>query len=72
MRGRLLETGKEAQLFPGEPPRSMAELAAGDWTLEDFEAVSFAPPKLEPREGEGPPHLRLDKALEFLIGDRLS
>jgi len=39
----------------------------------DFRFLRFRPPKLE-REGmEEPalPHIRLDRALQFLIGDRL-
>ena len=30
-----------------------------------------APAPLELRPGDGPPHIRLDRAAEFLIGDRL-
>jgi hypothetical protein len=34
--------------------------------------MSFAPPlRMAVRPGEGPPHIRLDRAVEFLIGDRL-
>jgi hypothetical protein len=33
--------------------------------------VRFAPPRWLPRPGEGPPHIRLDQALDFLIGDSL-
>jgi hypothetical protein len=32
----------------------------------------FAPPRLTLAPGEGPPHIRLDRAAEFLIGDRLA
>ncbi len=72
VRGRLAETGASARLFPGEPPRSLAELESGDWDPDAFGAPAFAPPQLERRPGEGPPHLRLDRALEYLIGDRLA
>jgi predicted YcjX-like family ATPase len=33
--------------------------------------MRFAPARLSLRPGEGPPHIRLDRAAEFLIGDRL-
>ena len=33
--------------------------------------TGFAPPRLRLAEGEGLPHIRLDRAAEFLIGDRL-
>ncbi|MEO1610767.1 MAG: YcjX family protein, partial [Pseudomonadota bacterium] len=36
----------------------------------DFNVMQFAPPRLT--QGEGLPHIRLDRALEFLIGDRLT
>lgn len=72
VRGRLAETGEMARMFPGEPPRSLSQIENGRWDPEQFGAAAFAPPVLERRPGEGPPHLRLDKALEFLIGDRLT
>ena len=37
----------------------------------DFEAMSFAPAPLTLKPGDGPPHIRLDRAAQFLIGDRL-
>ena len=69
--GRLLSGGR-AQLFPGQPPSSLAALAGSDWGSDVFAAEPFAPPILESREDEGPPHIRLDRALEFLIGDKLA
>jgi len=33
--------------------------------------MRFAPAPLTLRAGDGPPHIRLDRAAEFLIGDRL-
>ncbi|MEO0363074.1 MAG: YcjX family protein, partial [Pseudomonadota bacterium] len=79
VRGRLLATGKEAALDPGELPadpapvlsaaRAAAASGAG-WLDGDYHVMDFAPPRLT--AGEGLPHIRLDRALEFLIGDRLS
>lgn len=70
--GRLASSGETAKLFAGEPPSSLAEIARGDFTAQDIDIRHFAPPRLEHRENEGPPHLRLDQALEFLIGDKLA
>ncbi|MCI4662131.1 MAG: YcjX family protein [Neomegalonema sp.] len=72
VRGRLLGSGKDARLFPGEPPASLSEISGSDWESGDFHAYAFAPPILSKRENEGPPHIRLDRACEFLIGDKLT
>lgn len=74
VRGRLAGEEGLATLYPGEPPEHLGEmLAAGEaWDRESFEIPDFAAPVLEHRPDEGPPHLRLDRALEFLIGDRLA
>ena len=39
----------------------------------DFRFLRFRPPLLEREGGEEPalPHIRLDRALQFLLGDRL-
>ncbi|WP_375691346.1 YcjX family protein [Pseudooceanicola sp. LIPI14-2-Ac024] len=77
VRGRLLTTGKQAALYPGElpedpkrllnPARSLAE----GWLDADYNVMAFAPAPLRLKPGEGPPHIRLDRAAQFLIGDRL-
>ena len=33
--------------------------------------MNFAPAPATLRPGDGPPHIRMDRAAEFLIGDRL-
>ena len=77
VRGRLLETGKQAAFFPGELPQDPARLLAPArdgverWLDADYQAMSFAPAPLSLKPGEGPPHIRLDRAAQFLIGDRL-
>ncbi|MFN3261984.1 MAG: YcjX family protein [Pikeienuella sp.] len=80
VRGRLLATGKEAALDPGELPRDPAPVLAaarasagepgGGWLDGEFRAMAFGPPRLT--AGEGLPHIRLDRALDFLIGDKLT
>ncbi len=77
VRGTLLETGRQAALYPGRLPEDPAALlgparrGAQTWLGEDYEVMNFAPPELALKPGEGPPHIRLDRAAEFLIGDRL-
>ncbi|WP_343117058.1 YcjX family protein [Ostreiculturibacter nitratireducens] len=76
VRGTLTD-GKRAAFYPGELPEdpavilSRARAGAERWLDADFAAMTFAPAKLTLKPGEGPPHIRLDKAAEFLIGDRL-
>ncbi|SNR63260.1 YcjX family protein [Puniceibacterium sediminis] len=77
VRGRLLDTGKEAAFYPGELPEDPAHLlgpartGAGKWLDQDYQIMSFAPAPLSLSPGEGPPHIRLDRAAQFLIGDKL-
>ncbi|MEO0503814.1 MAG: YcjX family protein, partial [Pseudomonadota bacterium] len=33
--------------------------------------MRFAPADMTLKPGDGPPHIRLDQAAQFLIGDRL-
>jgi predicted YcjX-like family ATPase len=73
--GRTFDGNSETAIFPGDlpdDPESM--LASGDGAI-DVQFVRFRPPRLE-RTAEGLtlslPHIRLDRALEFLLGDRLA
>ncbi|MGR3291826.1 MAG: YcjX family protein [Paracoccaceae bacterium] len=76
VRGTLLN-GKRAAFYPGELPDDPARLlgpareGAQQGLEADYEIMSFAPAPLTLKSDEGPPHIRLDKALQFLIGDRL-
>jgi predicted YcjX-like family ATPase len=77
VRGTLLESGRQAAFYPGELPDNPALIlspgdgAPGEWLAGEFKAMSFAPAPLSLRPGDGPPHIRLDRAAQFLIGDRL-
>ncbi|MEO1550490.1 MAG: YcjX family protein, partial [Pseudomonadota bacterium] len=77
VRGHLLDTGKPAALFAGDLPQDPAHLlaparaGAHTWLDRDFSVMKFAPPVLSLSPGDGPPHIRLDRAVEFLIGDKL-
>ncbi len=77
VRGRLLQTGKQATMYPGQLPSDPARLLAPArqgaevWLGADFGLMEFAPARMSLKPGEGPPHIRLDRAAQFLIGDRL-
>lgn len=77
VRGTLLDTGKQAAFYPGALPDDPAHLlsparaGAEKWLDADYRIMRFAPSPLTLRPGDGPPHIRLDRAAEFLIGDRL-
>lgn len=77
VRGTLLDSGKRAAFYPGALPDdpshllSPARAGARTWLDADYQVMSFAPAALSLKPGEGPPHIRLDRAVQFLIGDRL-
>jgi len=77
VRGRMSDGDREAAFWPGELPQdpahllSPAQAGATAWLDGDYGAMRFAPPRLTLRPGEGPPHIRLDRAAEFLFGDKL-
>ena len=65
----------EAAVFPGRLPDDPAPLFEGEGLAlpeadNDLRFVKFRPPQW-PR-GAAPPQIRLDRALQFLIGDRLA
>jgi predicted YcjX-like family ATPase len=77
VRGRLLSTGRQAVMYPGALPRDPARVlspareGAERWLDADYGLMAFAPARMALAPGEGLPHIRLDRAAEFLIGDRL-
>ena len=77
VQGVLQETSRRAAFYPGrlpdDPARLLTPARAGEdtWLEADYEVMSFAPQPLDLKPGDGPPHIRLDRAVEFLIGDRL-
>jgi len=76
VRGRLTG-GRQAAFHPGDLPEDPARLlapareGADAWLQDDYALMRFAPPVLDSRPGDGLPHIRLDRAAEFLFGDRL-
>ncbi|MFY0991516.1 YcjX family protein [Halomonas sp. C05BenzN] len=65
LRGTGLD-GAALLLFPGEVPDRLPD--AGFWTRQGFDFPAFRP---APREGGALPHIRMDAALDWLIGDKL-
>jgi len=59
--------------LPEDPSRLLAPAREGAerWLQGDYGVMHFAPPVLNRTPGQGLPHIRLDAAAEFLIGDRL-
>ena len=66
--GTVFDGHTEAAIFPGDLPKDPQR--ALDGSLEGaLKFVRFRPPLVRDRMF---PHIRLDRAIEFLIGDRLS
>jgi uncharacterized protein len=64
--GRQFDGETEAAIFPGDLPKNPRE--ALDGSLEGLlKFVRFRPPQMKSRHF---PHIRLDRSIEFLIGDR--
>jgi predicted YcjX-like family ATPase len=81
--GEAFDGTSEVAAFPGDLPADPEQLFAGEDAFRglssasaektDFRFLRFRPPQLESVNGESStlPHIRLDRALQFLIGDRL-
>ncbi|MBR3370770.1 MAG: YcjX family protein [Rhodobacteraceae bacterium] len=78
VRGKLLDSGKQAAFHAGELPADPAQLIgqshhdAQRWLDADYRIMQFAPAPLIRAPGDGLPHIRMDSAAEFLIGDLLT
>ncbi|MFC0219025.1 YcjX family protein [Pseudochelatococcus lubricantis] len=71
----LFDGQTEAAIFPGELPEDPQAVFSGAITPGALRFPRFRPPlRIPDAAGRLPPlpHIRLDRALEFLIGDRLS
>jgi hypothetical protein len=81
--GETFDGSTEVATFPGDLPDDPESLFKGDAAFRglasasaeksDFRFLRFRPPQLEHEEPDGVllPHIRLDRALQFLIGDKL-
>jgi uncharacterized protein len=67
--GRPVGSNKQSKFFVGtvpiRPPRPNA------WGTAFLNIPVFEPPAIDPSPVDGIPHINLDRALEFLLGDRL-
>jgi predicted YcjX-like family ATPase len=83
--GRTFDGQTEIAIFPGDLPENAAALFDPESEMfrglthtsaqeSDYRFLRFRPPQLEQVDGGNPalPHIRLDRALQFLIGDRLT
>jgi predicted YcjX-like family ATPase len=68
VRGHLKDENRETVLFPGEIPPDLPE--PEDWASGRFHFREFAPRRLVPSAAGQ--HIRLDQALQFLIGDKFA
>jgi predicted YcjX-like family ATPase len=81
--GETFDGDTEVATFPGDLPDDLDGLFGADAAFRglstatadktDFRFLRFRPPLLIRENGDEPalPHIRLDRALQFLIGDRL-
>lgn len=74
--GEIFDGQTDAAIFPGALPQDPATVfrptTAG--TASNFRFVRFRPPPVSYENGKPSPlpHIRLDRTLEFLLGDRLA
>jgi predicted YcjX-like family ATPase len=81
--GETFDGNTEVATFPGELPEDPKRLFEGETAFSglastkaekaDFRFLRFRPPRLVQEGADAPmlPHIRLDRALQFLIGDKL-
>jgi predicted YcjX-like family ATPase len=69
VRGVVKGEDRPTVLFPGEIPPELP--ADEDWRAGRFRFRDFAPRRLMLQGADRPQHIRLDQALEVLLGDRL-
>ncbi|EPE98140.1 YcjX family protein [Rhizobium grahamii] len=79
--GERFDGQKKTAIFPGDLPADPESLferiesGDSDVSLPDVSVVRFRPPHLEETGGGiklSVPHIRLDRAMQFLFGDRLA
>lgn len=61
---------RRVRFFPGIVP--VTPPPSGFWGERFTEFPVFQPPRLDPASGLGIPHINIDKALDFLLGDVLA
>jgi len=68
--GKPLGRENRINFFPGPIPIKRPK--AGNWNAKFLDIPVFQPPQVSAVPTDGIPHINLDAALDFLIGDRLS
>ena len=75
MNGETFDGVRNTAIFPGDLPENPKSVMNTKAKGHDLRFVRFRPPQLESEE-DGLhltlPHIRLDRALQFLLGDRLA
>ncbi len=77
VRGFLAATGRAAAFYPGKLPQDPSQVFAAArngttaWLDGEYQSMAFAPQPSTLRTGDGPPHIRMDRAAQFLIGDKI-
>jgi len=79
--GEAFDGNTEVATFPGDLPLDPEQLFGGEGAFAglsstgpektDFRFLRFRPPQLDGQDSPALPHIRLDRALQFLIGDKL-
>ncbi len=73
--GETFDGKTETAIFPGDLPADPGKLLSGEGKKPDLRFIRFKPPRLETTEDGlelSLPHIRLDRALQFLFGDKLA
>ena len=74
VKGRLSD-GRLVAAYAGELPEDPSRIlaparqGAEGWMGAEYRMMDFLPGRMTRRPGEGPAHIRLDRAADFLIGD---
>ncbi|MCB1505959.1 MAG: YcjX family protein [Hyphomicrobiaceae bacterium] len=76
---RVFDGNTEVAIFPGDlpadPAAALADAERDDNSPRDLDVIRFRPPRLALAAKDGQPlampHIRLDRAMDFLIGDRI-
>ncbi len=77
VRGERPDGGGQAAFHPGELPENPRDIlepartGARKWLDAEYGIMRFAPAPSSRRQDEGLPHIRLDRAAQFLLSDRL-
>jgi len=69
----IFDGEEELAIFPGDLPKNPHDaLSDASTGVEDLRFIRFRPPLISTAPAPILPHIRLDRAIEFLLGDRLT